>query len=294
MQTLSGIVPMEIGVMFWAGRDPYETIRELKSWGVRCGQLGIPGDMPLEGAAPRWKQALADENFTVVTVFAAYVGESYADIPTVRQTVGFVPPATRAERELRTLAVSDLAAELGVPGIATHIGFVPEDRSSEDYISVREMVRRVCDHAARRGQTFALETGLESAPVLLKFLLSAKRANLGINFDPANMILYGTGDPIAALDVLGPHVITVHVKDGDWPPHDSPGALGEEQPLGQGSVGMERFIAKLKEIGYKGPLTIEREASDPARRQRDIVMGVDLLRRLGGRALAGAGLEPRS
>jgi len=277
MQPLSD---MEIGVMFWAGRDPYETVRDLKSWGVRCGQMGIPGEMPLEGAAARWKQALAEENFTVVTVFAAYIGESYADIPTVQQTVGFVPPATRAERELRTLAVSDFAAEIGVPGIATHIGFVPEDRSSEDYIAVREMVRRVCDQAAVYGQTFALETGQESAPVLLEFLLSTERANLRINFDPANMILYGTGDPIAALDTLAPHVITVHCKDGDWPPKDSPGALGEEKPLGQGSVGMERFIAKLKDVGYKGPLTIEREASDPVRRQRDIMMGAELLRRL--------------
>ena len=94
------------------------------------------------------------------------------------------------------------------------------------------------------------------------------------------MILYGTGDPIAALDMLAPHVVTVHCKDGDWPPPHSPAALGEEKPLGQGAVGMERFIAKLKEIGYNGPLTIEREASDPARRQRDIVMGAELLRRL--------------
>jgi len=277
MQPLSD---MEIGVMFWAGRDPYETVRELKSWGMRCGQMGIPGDMSLEGVAARWKQALVDESFTVVTVFAAYVGESYADIPTVRQTVGFVPPATRAQRELRTLAVGDFAAELGVPGIATHIGFVPEDRSSADYLAVREMVRRVCDHAAGYGQTFALETGQESATVMLEFLLDTDRANLRINFDPANMILYGTGDPIAALDTLAAHVITVHCKDGDWPPRAIRGALGHEQPLGRGSVGMERFITKLKEIGYKGPLTIEREASDPAQRQRDIATGADLLRRL--------------
>jgi L-ribulose-5-phosphate 3-epimerase len=275
MQPLSD---MEVGVMFWAGGDPYETIRELKSWGVRCGQMGIPGDMPLPDAAPQWKQALADENFIAATVFAAYIGESYADIPTVRQTVGFVPPATRAERELRTFAVSDFAAEIGVSGIATHIGFVPEDPASPDYIAVRDMVRRVCDHAAGHGQTFALETGQESAPVLHEFLLAAQRGNLGINFDAANMILYGTGDPIAALDTLAPHVLTVHCKDGDWPPPSIHGALGSEQPLGHGSVGMERFVAKLKEIGYKGPLTIEREASDLARRQRDIEMGVVLLR----------------
>jgi sugar phosphate isomerase/epimerase len=277
MQPLSDL---EIGVMFWAGGEPYETVRELKQWGVRCGQMGIPGNMPLDGAAAGWKQALAEENFTLVTVFAAYEGESYADIPTVERTVGFVPAATRTARELRTMAVSDFAAELGAPGIATHIGFVPEDPSSADYLAVREMVRRLCDHAALRGQTFALETGQEPAPVLLDFLRATERANLRINFDPANMILYGTGDPIKALDTLGPQVITVHCKDGDWPPRDSPDALGEEKPLGQGSVGMERFIAKLKEVGYKGPLTIEREATDPVRRRRDIAMGVELLRRL--------------
>jgi sugar phosphate isomerase/epimerase len=104
------------------------------------------------------------------------------------------------------------------------------------------------------------------------------------------MILYGTGDPITALDTLAPYVITVHCKDGDWPSSAIPGALGAEQPLGQGSVGMERFIAKLKEIGYKGPLIIEREASDPEQRRGDILMAVELLRRLGGRASAGAGL----
>jgi sugar phosphate isomerase/epimerase len=271
---------MQIGVMFWAGHDPGETLRELKSLGVSCGQMGIPGDMPLDGAGAAWKRALDREGFIVATVFAAYNGESYADIPTVQQTVGFVPHATREEREARTMAVSDFAAELGIPGIATHIGFVPEDRLSEDYLSVREMVRRVCDHAATHGQTFALETGQEPADVLLDFLLMTNRDNLRINFDPANMILYGTGDPIAALETVAQHVITVHCKDGDWPPKEPAGALGEEKPLGQGSVGIERFIAKLKEVRYKGPLTIEREANDPVQRLRDIGMAIELLKRV--------------
>jgi L-ribulose-5-phosphate 3-epimerase len=270
---------MEIGVMFWGGGDPGSTVREQKAFGVRCGQMGIPGDANL-GNAAEWKKALGDENFTVVTLFAAFQGESYADVPTVQRTVGFIPPATRAEREKRTLAVSDMAAELGVPGIATHVGFVPEDTRDEHYIAVREMVRRVCDHAAQHGQTFALETGQESADTLLDFFLDVNRENLRINFDPANMILYGTGDPIAALDVLQQHVVTVHCKDGDWPPKNVAGALGTERPLGQGAVGMERFIAKLKEIRYKGPLCIEREVHDKAERVRDIQAGVALLQRL--------------
>ena len=270
---------MEIGVMFWAGREPVETLREVKSLGVRCGQLGVPGGMPLDGAAAAWRAALEREDFTIVTVFAAYEGEDYADIPTVQKTVGFIPPATRALREKRTLELSDFARDLGVNSIACHIGFVPEDASDPDYIAVREIVRRVCDYAAKNGQSFALETGQEPAHVLLHFIQDVDRPNLKINFDPANMILYGTGDPIEALTVLAPHVVSVHCKDGDWPPN-TPGALGVERPLGQGSVGMERFIAKLKEIGYKNPLNIEREVMDHQQRLRDIRMAVELLERL--------------
>ena len=272
----------EIGVMFWAGRDPVETIRELKALGAHCGQIGIGGDIPLAGAAAKWKAAIQAENFPVVTAFCAYNGESYADIPTVQQTVGFIPPATRAEREGRTYEVSDFARDTGIPSIATHIGFVPEDDSDPDYLAVREMVRRVCDHAGKNHQTFALETGQEAADTLLRFLIDVNRPNLGINFDPANMILYGTGDPIEALGTLAMHILSVHCKDGDWPPKGVRGALGEERPLGQGAVGMPRFVQKLKSIGFKGPLNIEREVPDPAQRLSDIAMAVKLLEPLRG------------
>ncbi|MGI8989181.1 MAG: sugar phosphate isomerase/epimerase family protein [Bryobacteraceae bacterium] len=270
----------EIGVMFWGNKDPVETLRELKSLGVVCGQLGVPGGMDLRGASAAWKRALDNANFTVNTVFAAYTGESYADIPKVKETVGFIPRATRHEREQRTLEVSDFAAELDVPGIATHVGFVPEDDGDPDYIAVREVVRRICDHAARHDRTFALETGQESAATLLDFIHDVNRPNLGINFDPANMILYGTGDPIEALGILGPHVLSVHCKDGDWPPGNVAGALGSEKALGQGAVGMDRFLRQLKHVGYKGQLTIEREAEDPAQRIEDLRMGVGLLQQL--------------
>jgi sugar phosphate isomerase/epimerase len=278
---MQALKDLEIGVMFWGGRDPVETLREVKGLGVRCGQIGIPGDMNL-GASARaaWKSALAAEQFTLVTVFAAFSGESYADIPTVKNTVGFIPAETRAEREKRTIECSDFAAALGIPSIATHIGFVPEDPSDPDYVAVREMVRRVCDHAATHQQTFALETGQEPAQTLLHFFKDTNRPNLRINFDPANMILYGTGDPIEALGVLAQHVVSVHAKDGNWPPKGVPGALGHEQPLGQGAVGMQRFIDKLKQIGYKNPLNVERECQDHQEKLRDMKMGVGLLQQL--------------
>lgn len=277
--------PLEIGVMFWADRD---RLAEIKGLGVRCGQLGIAGGTDIDDTFIKdWKAALTDQQFTLVTVFCAYNGESYTDIPTVQRTVGFIPRGTRGEREGRTLQVSDAAAQFGVGSIATHIGFVPEDQSDSDYVAVRDIVRRICDHAAKNNQTFALETGQEPAPVLLRFFKDVDRPNLRINFDPANMILYGTGDPIEALHVLAPHVASVHCKDGDWPPKDVSGALGSERPLGKGSVGIDRFVATLRGIGYKGILSIEREAENQEERIADIRMAVGLLKRLKGQAAQG-------
>ena len=268
----------EVGVMFWAGRD---TLVEIQSLGVQCGQLGVPGDLELtREVAATWNSSFEHAQFPVVTVFAAYNGEQYADIPTVQRTVGFIPKNTRKEREERTYQVIDFAAAIGVKSFACHIGFVPEDTADPDYIDVREMVRRVSDHAAKNKQSFALETGQEPAHVLLGFLKDVGRPNVGINFDPANMILYGTGDPIEALTVLGPQVISVHVKDGDWPKADQPGALGTERPLGQGAVGIPRFVAKLKEIGFRGSLNIEREAENQQERISDIRKAVAFLKSL--------------
>ncbi len=268
----------EVGVMFWAKRD---TLAEIQSLGASCGQLGIPGDLALNHqVSSEWRAALDHAQFPVVTVFAAYDGENYADIPTVQRTVGFIPRDTRKAREYRTFQVIDFAAAIGAPSFACHIGFVPEDTTHPDYIDVREMVRRIADHAARYRQTFALETGQEPAHVLQRFLKDVERTNVGINFDPANMILYGTGDPIEALSVLGPQVLSVHVKDGDWPPSGKDGALGAERPLGKGSVGIPRFVAKLKEIGFRGPLNIEREAENQAERIADIRAAISYLNSL--------------
>jgi sugar phosphate isomerase/epimerase len=198
----------------------------------------------------------------------------------VQRTVGFVPRATREERERRTLEISDFAARLGVGSIACHIGCVPENPENPDYLGVRDVVRRVCDHASRNHQTFALETGQEPARTLLRFIEDVHRPNLRINFDPANMILYGSGDPIEALRLLGPLVASAHCKDGDWPPEGVAGALGRERPLGEGAVGIPRYVRTLIEIGFRGPLNVERETDNQQERLRDIARGIALLRSL--------------
>jgi sugar phosphate isomerase/epimerase len=224
---------LEVGLMFWGDTEPLKMIRAVKSLGIRCGHLGFTGAVPLAGLGAVYKQALAEEGFAVTAVFAAYDGESYADAPTVEQTVIF----------------------------ACHVGFVPEDHAHPNYAPVRDLVRRICDYAAKHGITFALETGQEPAASLLHFLEDVDRPNLKLNFDPANLILYGTSEPIAALELVGKHVVSVHAKDGNWPDPAKPGTLGTEMPLGQGSVGMANFVNTLKKVAYTGPLTIEREVS---------------------------------
>lgn len=281
---MANLEPLQVGVMFWTGGElgfdasPEEIVASVASLGVTCGQLGVHGTADIGPDAQKaWKAALDKHGITVITVFPGFAGESYADIPTCANTVGYVPAATRAEREERTYRVSDFAKALGVPGLASHIGCLPHDRSHPDYVGVRDLMQRVCDYCAKNGQNFALETGQEPAENLLQFLRDVGRENLGINFDPANLILYGFGGPLEALELVKDHLITVHCKDGTFPKEK--GQWGSETPLGQGDVGMDRFVAKLKEIGYTGPLTIEREIVGDAQRA-DILEAIALLNKL--------------
>ena len=276
--------PLQVGLMFWTGgvlgvdAAPDEIVESVAAFGVSCGQLGVHGAADLApGAAERWRAALDGSELEIVTAFQSFEGESYASIPICAQTVGYVPAATRREREQRSYAVSDFARLLGIPGVAAHIGCLPEDPSDAEYRAVLELVRRVCDHCARNGQTFALETGQEPAAALLEFLHAVDRPNLGVNFDPANMILYGSGEPMEALRTLREHVLTVHCKDGTWP--ETPGEWGRETPLGDGDVGMERYVRTLREIGYAGPLVIEREIVGEEQ-SADIGRAIALLNRI--------------
>ena len=281
MTVMLGLEALQVGLMFWTGGDlgvdapPAEIAASVRSLGVSCGQLGVHGECPLDGAtANRWKAVLNEHGLTVVTVVMCFSGEDYASIPICAETVGYVPPSTRHERELRTYAVSDFARTLGVPGLAAHIGFVPPDPANADYAAMVALMRRICDHCQQNGQTFAMETGQESPQEMLDFIAAVNRPNLWVNFDPANMILYGSGAPLEALEALKDHVLTVHCKDGTWP--EVEGEWGRETPLGAGDVGMDRFVAKLRDIGYSGPLTIEREIVGEEQRA-DIRRAIDLL-----------------
>ena len=230
--------------------------------------------------AERFVERLKELGIALTCVFGGFEGESYADIPTVSKTVGLVPPDTRDERTREMKEIADFASLLGCNVVALHLGFVPHDSGSRLYREVLNVTRAICDHCRRNGQSLHLETGQETAEALLEFIQDVDRNNLFINFDPANMILYGTGEPIAALKLVGKYVRSIHCKDGKWA--QNPGQeWGQEVPLGEGDVGMENYLRTLKEIGYTGPLTIEREIpQDPSRQKSEIGHAVRLLTEL--------------
>jgi sugar phosphate isomerase/epimerase len=218
---------------------------------------------------------------TITVVFGGFEGESYASIPETARTVGLVPESTRAARLQEMREISDFTSLLGCDTVALHIGFVP-DRNSESYRDLITATRGLLDHVAANGQKLNLETGQETADHLLEFIGDVERDNLKINFDPANMILYGTGDPIEALRKVGHLVGSVHCKDGKWAaPGDRGKSWGQEVPLGTGDVNIEKYLRTLKEIGYTGPLTIEREIPEDRERQKaDVGSAVRLLEEL--------------
>lgn len=228
-----------------------------------------------------------EAGIAITAVFGGFDDESYASIAETARTVGLVPRATRAARTQEMKEISDFTRLLGCDVVALHIGFVPADRASQDYRDLIDVTRELLDHIRSNGQSLHLETGQETADHLLEFISDVGRDNLFINFDPANMILYGTGNPIEALQKVGHLVRSVHCKDGTWAPAAERGtAWGREVPLGEGDVGIENYLRTLKAIGYTGPLTIEREIPQDRERQKaDVGAAVRLLEGLRSKIL---------
>lgn len=257
---------------------PLETVKEV---GVPTVHLHAPHpESRSEKSATRLASKLKELAIEPTCLFAGFPGESYADIPTVERTIGLAPAATRTERLEELKQIADFAKLLDIDTVGLHVGFIPHDVESEDFKAVVEAMRDACQYCANLGQTVHLETGQEPVDVLLAFIKSTEQDNLFINFDPANMILYGAGKPIEALETVAPYVRSVHCKNATW--SDQPGKTwGAEVPLGEGDVDMAAFLRTLKKIGYAGPLTIEREIPEEADRQKtEILMAVKLLERL--------------
>jgi sugar phosphate isomerase/epimerase len=265
---------LALGLITGIAAEPLDAFKTIQELGIPTIQLGYPGALDNDEGIEKIKAALAATGLEITAVFCGFAGERYDDIATVRATVGLVPEDTRAERVEKMKQISAFARKLDVKYVAAHIGFVPEVDEDPIYPAMVETVKGICDVLARREQNLTLETGQETARGLRRFIKDVDRTNLRVNFDPANMILYGNDNPIEALDLLIDRIDSVHCKDGKWPTEK--GKLGHETPFGEGDVNVPEWIKKLLALGFTGPLTIEREISGEEQK-RDILRAKDLL-----------------
>jgi len=246
---------MRLGLMIHTGRDPEAALRKVRGLGFPTCQVGIDDyDAEMER---RFQAAVEATGIEVTTLVTLGKGPMVWDFDQGPQTIGLVPIKYRRERADHLKRASDFAKKVGIPAIHTHCGFIPENPNDPVFADVVQVIREVASHAKGNGQMFLYETGQETPITLLRTIREVGLDNQGINLDTANLILYGKGNPVDALDVIGPLVRGLHAKDGLYP--TDPHKLGAEVPIGQGKVDFPRLIARLRELNYRGAITIERE-----------------------------------
>ena len=255
----SSVAPMRLGVTIGTGKDPDAAIRRVHEFGFPTCQVSV--ETYNAETVKALRAALDRYKVEATSVITGGPGPQIYDFYQGPLTIGLVPRQYRDARIARIRAASDFAKQCGIEGVQTHCGFIPENPNDPVYKEAVEAIRTVASHCRQNGQTFRCETGQETPITLVRAIKDIGLDNVGVNFDVANLILYGKANPVDAVEVLGPYVKGVHAKDGLYP--TNPKALGKEVPIGQGKVNFPVLIPRLKAAGYRGPLTIEREISGP-------------------------------
>ena len=250
---------MELGVMVHLMDDNIDArFKQVKDHGFKWCQLCCwKHELFTEEVAQKIDEARVKYGVEISTFWCGYTGPVHWNFYEGHLDMGLVPHQYRDIRVQDLKNGSDYAKRLGVKQIASHFGYLYENPMHEDYQALIAAIRDVAEYCKANGQKLLFETGQETPVTLRRVIEDVGTGNLGINLDPANLILYGKGNPVDALDVFGEYVCDIHAKDGKYPTngHD----LGQETVVGQGKVNFPAFIARLKEIGYDRTLIIERE-----------------------------------
>jgi len=272
------MVKLRLGVIVRLESGPEGAISKVRDFGLPTCQVSCWSQELLSTEmADKLKRAAADNSVEITTIWTGLPGLYVWDFVDGPRTIGLVPPETRAMRLEALRKGSDFAEQVGVESITTHVGFIPENPKDPLYPGLVDAIEQIAKHCEGKGQEFWFETGQETPVTLLRTIEDSGADNLGVNLDPANLILYGKANPVDALDVIGKLVRGVHAKDGCYP--TTGGQLGRETPLGEGKVNFPVLVPKLKGLGFAGALTIEREISGP-QQITDIRKAIDILQPL--------------
>lgn len=258
-----------VGVCSWSLGNDFDKITAA---GVDCVHLALAPALAKDGSQYLAKAAKSELTFTATMI--NFPQEDYSSLESIKATGGIVPDDCWWDNRETVLRAIELTAELKVPFLSMHFGFI-DNKNPVKAKTLIERTKMLADKAAENNVTLLMETGQESAEELGDFLEKLHHPALGANFDPANMILYGKGNPVEAVGILGPWIKHVHIKDGIQT--KTPGTWGSEVVWGKGEVDADKFLKALKNAGFSGALAVEREGGDD--RLGDIKIAVNLLRR---------------
>ena len=260
---------MKLGTMVHLGDNVIQKIKDVKKLGFESFQLCCWNfDYFTDEWAEKIKATTEEQGLEISAVWCGWEGEACWDFVRGPITLGIVPVYFREKRLANLKKGSDFAKKLGATDVVTHMGFIPENPNTDDYRGVVGAIKEIAEYCKANGQYLLFETGQETPITLKRTIMAVGTGNLGINLDPANFLLYGKANPCDAVDVFGDFVRGVHAKDGEYP--TNPDYLGEEKRIGDGRANFPVLIKKLKEHGYNGSLTIEREI-DGEKQIEDII-----------------------
>ncbi len=268
----------EIGVqiVYTVETDLKKEFQKMKDMELESCQLCVWNEaIYTEGYIRAVREAVAEVGIRISSVWAGWDGPCEWNFTYGPATVGLVPASYRESRLRALKKAADFALAIGVDRIVTHVGFIPEDPSHPDFVGTVGALRNLCKYLKPRGQYFLFETGQETPLTLLRTIEAIGYDNLGINFDTANLILYGKANSLDALELLGKYVMETHIKDGFYPTDTL--HHGRQAAVGEGQVNLPCVVKKLDALGYTGTYTIEREITGE-QQIRDILSARDLLR----------------
>jgi len=266
---------LDIGVIIPLESLLKNGVQELKDLGLNTCQInGWNCEYFTEENAEKIKTMVDEHNIKISSLWVGWPGPAIWDFIDGPSTLGLVPKEFRFERMKALKKGADFAKLMGITDITTHVGFIPENPSTTEYMETVMIIRDVARYCKKLGLYFNFETGQETPITLLRTIQDIGLDNLGINLDPANLLMYGKGNPQDAVDMYGEYIRGVHVKDGMYPTDGR--SLGKETPVGEGMVDFPVLIKKLKEHNYNGALIIEREISGPQQKE-DILKAKALL-----------------
>lgn len=269
---------MRVGVLVHLEDAWEEKLKDVKEMGMESCQLVCwREELFTDELAERINRAREIYGVKYTAFWCGYPGPIVWNFYEGQETLGLVPAAYR-DRRLATLCKgADFAKKLGIRDVITHVGFLPENPYDSNYHGVLCALKYLVSYLKNNGQNFLFETGQETPATLLRVIEDIGLDNVGINLDPANLILYGKANPVDAMDTFGKYVMGVHGKDGLYPTNGRD--LGLETPLGEGKVNYPMLLKKLKEAGYDGDISIEREIEGPKQRE-DILKAKAMLEEL--------------